>query len=110
MSTKLANCDESLLIVLVNVVRLFGSPMLPDELGDAYPVMSAIDLDYAAAAALAGMLPLIFQEPPVNLGSLACEELERNDEPYRWFIPVGSPLDQISSCVILTVPLTVCHL
>jgi hypothetical protein len=48
--------------------------------------------DYAATAALAGMFALIFKEPLVNMGSLASEDLERNGEPYRWFIPAGSPL------------------
>ena len=78
--------------------------MLPDELGDTYPVVSAMNWDYAAAAALAGMYALIFQEPLVNVESLACKDPERDSEPYRWFIPSGRPLSQISLCVILTVP------
>jgi hypothetical protein len=101
---KFANRDETLLIVLVNVVRLFGGTMLPDELGDAYPVMSAMDRDYAATATLAGMFALIFQEPLVNVGRFASEDSERDGEPYRWFIPVGSPFCQTSVCVILSSP------
>jgi hypothetical protein len=66
--------------------------VLPDEPGDTYPIVSAMNRDYAATAALAGMFALIFKEPLVNMGSLASEDLERNGEPYRWFIPAGSPL------------------
>ena len=80
------------MIVLINVVRLFGRTALPYELGDAYAVVSSTNWDYAATAAVAGMLALIFQEPLVNEGSLVCEELERNGEPCRWVIPAGSPL------------------
>ena len=78
--------------------------MLPDELGDADPVVSTMDWDYAAATALASVLALIFQEPPVDIGRFAIEDPERDGEPYRWFIPVGSPLDQTNVCVILSFP------
>jgi hypothetical protein len=70
--------------------------MLPDELGDADPVVPAMDRDYADTAALASMFILVFEDPFVNMGSLACEHPERDGEPYRWFIPVGSPLNQTS--------------
>jgi hypothetical protein len=70
--------------------------MLPDELWDADPVVSAKNWDYMAATALAEMFALVFQEPLVNVGSLARKKLERDGEPYRWFIPVGSPLNQTS--------------
>ncbi len=40
---KLANRDEALLIVLVNVVGLLGGTLLPDELGNPNPVVSAVD-------------------------------------------------------------------
>jgi hypothetical protein len=73
--TQLANRDETLLIVLMNVVSFLSGTVLPDELGDAYAVVSTMNWDYAATAALAGMFALIFQEPLVNMGSLACEEL-----------------------------------
>jgi hypothetical protein len=89
--TKLANRDEPMLIVLVNVVCFFGGTVLPYEFWDALPVVSAMNRDYTATAALTGMLALIFQEPPVDVGSLACKDPERDGEPYRWFIPVGSP-------------------
>jgi hypothetical protein len=55
------------LIVLVNVVRFFGGAVLPDELGDTYAVVSTTNWDYAATAALASVLALIFQEPLVNV-------------------------------------------
>jgi hypothetical protein len=90
--TKLANRDQALLIVLVNVVRLFRGTVLPDELGDAYPIMSAMDWDYAATAALAGIFALVFQEPSVNKRRFTTEKPERDGEPYRWFIPAGSPV------------------
>jgi hypothetical protein len=80
------------LIILVNVVRFFGGTVLPDELGDTYPVVSATNWDYTAAAALAGMFALIFQDPSVDEGSLASDEQERDGEPCRWFIPSGRPL------------------
>lgn len=41
---------------------------------------------------MASMFALVFQEPLVNVGSLACKKLERDGEPYRWFIPAGSPV------------------
>jgi hypothetical protein len=66
--------------------------MLPDELWNTYAVVYTTNWDYAATAALASILALIFEEPLVNVGSLACKKLERDGEPYRWFIPVGSPL------------------
>jgi hypothetical protein len=47
--TKLAYRDETLLIVLVNVVRLFGGTVLPEKLGDTYAVVSTTNWDYAAA-------------------------------------------------------------
>jgi hypothetical protein len=53
--------------------------------------MSAMDWDYAAAAAIAGMLALVFEDPLVNMRSFPTEEPERDGEPYRWFIPAGSP-------------------
>lgn len=70
--------------------------MLPHELGDTDPVVPATDWDYAATAALAGMLDLIFQEPLVNVGKFASKDPERDGETYRWFIPPGRPLNQIS--------------
>ena len=79
------------MIVLVNVVCFFGGTVLPDEPGDADPIMSAMDLDYAATTTLAGMFALVFQEPSIDVGSLASEHPERDGEPYRWFIPAGSP-------------------
>jgi hypothetical protein len=78
--------------------------MLPDELGDTYAVVSTTNWDYAATAALAGIFALIFQEPSIDEGSPACKDPERDGEPYRWFIPAGSPLDQTSVCVILSSP------
>ena len=84
------------MIVLVSVVRFLGGTMLPEELGDTNPVMSATNWDYAATATLAGMFALVVQEPSVNMERFASEEPERDGEPYRWFIPAGSPLNQIS--------------
>ena len=81
--------------------------MLPDELGDSRPVMSAMDWDYAATAALAGVLALVFQDPPVDKRRFTTEKPERDGEPYRWFIPAGSPFYQTSVCVILSIPLLI---
>src|SRR5271157_1220695 len=74
------NRDKTLLIVLVNVVRFFCGSMFPDEPGDADPVVSATNWDYAATAALAGMFTLVFQEPSVNMERFASEP-ERDGEP-----------------------------
>jgi hypothetical protein len=90
-STQLANRDEAIQIVLVNVVRMFGGTMLPDELGDTYAVVSATNWDYAAATVLAEMFALVFEEPPVDKRRFTTEKPEGNGEPYRWFIPAGSP-------------------
>jgi hypothetical protein len=70
--------------------------MLPDELGNTYTVAYTTNWDYAATAALAGVFALIFQEPLVNVRSLACKDPETDGEPYRWFIPSGRPLPGIS--------------
>lgn len=88
--TQLADRDETLLIVLINVVRFFGGTVLPDEPGDTDAVVSSMNWDYAAAATLAEMFALIFQEPSIDMGRFT-SELERDGEPYRWFIPAGSP-------------------
>jgi hypothetical protein len=88
---QLPDRDETLLIVLVNVMRLFGGTMLPNEPRDTYPVVSAMNWDYAATTALAGMFALIFQEPLVDKRRFTTEDPERDGEPYRWFIPAGSP-------------------
>jgi hypothetical protein len=88
---KLTNRDESLLIVLVNVVGFFGGTVLPDELGDTNPVVSATDWDYAATAALADMLALVFEDPLVSMQRFPTEEPERDGKPCRWFIPSGRP-------------------
>ena len=84
---KFAHGDEALLIVLMNVVRLFGGMVLPDEVGNTYTVVYTTIWDYTATAALADMFAMIFQEPLVNVESLACKDPERDGEPYRWFIP-----------------------
>ena len=65
--------------------------MLPEKIGDTDPVVSTTNRDYAATAALTGMFALIFQEPLVDKRRFTAEEPERDGEPYRWFIPVGSP-------------------
>jgi hypothetical protein len=80
------------LIILVNVVRLLCRTVLPDELGDTDAVVSTTNRDYAATAALAGMFALIFKNPPIDMGSLACKDSERDGEPYRWFIRSGKPV------------------
>jgi len=65
--------------------------VLPDELRDTHAVVSTMNWDYAATAALAGMFALIFKEPLVNVGSPACKDQERDGEQYRWFITSGRP-------------------
>ncbi len=75
---------------------LLGGTVFPDELGNTYAVVSTMNRDYAATAALAGILALGFEDPFIDVGSLACEHPERDGEQYRWFIPAGSPLDQTS--------------
>ena len=66
--------------------------MLPNELWDTDPVVSAMNWDYAATAALAGMFALILKNPSIDVGSLACKDSERDGEPYRWFIRSGKPV------------------
>jgi hypothetical protein len=84
----------------MNVVHLFGGAVLPDEFRDADPIMSAKDRDYAATAALAGMFTLVFENPSIDMDSLACKDPEMNGEPYRWFIPAGRPLPGISPSLL----------
>jgi len=62
----------------------------------SYAVVYTTNWDYAATATSADMFALIFQEPSIDVGSLASEDPERDGETYRWFILPGSPFCQTS--------------
>jgi hypothetical protein len=76
----------------MNVVGFFSGTVLPNELGDTYQVVSAMNWDYATTAALAEMFALIFQDPPVDMGRFTTEELKGNTKSYRWFIQPVRPV------------------
>lgn len=54
-------------IVLAHVVSHLRSPVLPDELRNALPVVPASDCDQTATATLAGVLAPVLIQPSVGL-------------------------------------------